>query len=530
MAPTLSLDGPDQQTGAVWVELCDGVPCLRSRAGQVASSLRVNGHAVTTARLHDGDQIVLHDDCPEGWQPGDRVALLIHGLAGCHQSIYMLRIAARLEELGVRAFRMDLRGCGAGVGLARLPYHAGRSEDAAAALETIARLCPASPVALVGFSMGGNIALKLLGELGEERCGHLDRAVAVCPPFDLLAGANIVAGSGLTGHLLQPRRNRVGVGEPRARILDHHIADQLHKLLAQRGVEQPWVPRQGVKMPVQLGPQRRSRKRNFAGHRVVQRATQGIQVGRGRKRARLLNLLRRKKVGGASGGLAVGVCRRRVAEEAGQTQVGKLDLVFRRHQQVARLHVAMRQAAAMRVGQSLGRLSDESGGTPHGKLPLSAHQLSQIGAGHKFHHQKVNVAMVARIEGAHQVFVVQLPLRADLRVELFDRLGRCSSPRQNLDGHNAAHQRMLGHIDVAGAPLAERIDDAIRAESERAPSGGQLCRLPRVQPPHGDELDGQIVIGEGLPRGRFSSSQYLPGLLQVVLRHQTAGHRAALKG
>ncbi|HQU44402.1 MAG TPA: alpha/beta fold hydrolase, partial [Pirellulales bacterium] len=146
-------------------------------------------HRVT---LDDGDQIVLHDDCPEGWQPGDRVALLIHGLAGCHQSIYMLRIAARLEELGVRAFRMDLRGCGAGVGLARLPYHAGRSEDAAAALETIARLCPASPVALVGFSMGGNIALKLLGELGEERCGHLDRAVAVCPPFDLLAAVRHV--------------------------------------------------------------------------------------------------------------------------------------------------------------------------------------------------------------------------------------------------------------------------------------------------------------------------------------------------
>ena len=58
--------------------------------------------------------------------------------------------------------------------------------DAAAALEKIAELCPGSPAALIGFSMGGNIALKLLGELGEGVCGHLDRAVAVCPPFDLL--------------------------------------------------------------------------------------------------------------------------------------------------------------------------------------------------------------------------------------------------------------------------------------------------------------------------------------------------------
>lgn len=137
--------------------------------------------------LADGDRVVLHDDCPATWQAGDRVALVIHGLSGCHSSPYMIRIAARLEQAGVRTFRMDLRGCGAGLALAKLPYHSGRSEDAAAALGYIARLCPESPAALVGFSMGGNIALKLVGELGEQACGHLDRAVAVCPPIDLAA-------------------------------------------------------------------------------------------------------------------------------------------------------------------------------------------------------------------------------------------------------------------------------------------------------------------------------------------------------
>lgn len=144
---------------------------------------RARRHVVT---LPDGDRIVLHDDCPPGWQTGDRVALLIHGLSGCHLSPYMPRIAGKLESQGVRAFRMDLRGCGAGVGLARQPYHSGRSEDAAAALEKIAELCPDSPAVLIGFSMGGNIALKLLGELGHARCGHLVGAVAICPPFDLL--------------------------------------------------------------------------------------------------------------------------------------------------------------------------------------------------------------------------------------------------------------------------------------------------------------------------------------------------------
>ncbi|MGE5193519.1 MAG: YheT family hydrolase [Deltaproteobacteria bacterium] len=144
-----------------------------------------------TARQHrvllpDSDQIILHDDCPADWQPGARTALMIHGLAGCHGSPYMRRIAARLNDRGVRTFRMDLRGCGAGAGLARLPYHSGRSEDAAAALRKIADLCPGSPTTLIGFSLGGNITLKLLGESPADLTANLDRAVAICPPVDLL--------------------------------------------------------------------------------------------------------------------------------------------------------------------------------------------------------------------------------------------------------------------------------------------------------------------------------------------------------
>ena len=137
--------------------------------------------------LADGDQIILHDDYPPAWRAGGRTALLIHGLAGCHTSPYMQRIARKLNDCGVRTFRMDLRGCGAGAGLARMPYHSGRSEDAVAALGKIAELCPGSPATLIGFSLGGNITLKLLGESAANLPPQLDRAVAVCPPVDLLA-------------------------------------------------------------------------------------------------------------------------------------------------------------------------------------------------------------------------------------------------------------------------------------------------------------------------------------------------------
>jgi predicted alpha/beta-fold hydrolase len=137
----------------------------------------------------DGDRVVLHDDRGPSWRTGDRVALLIHGLAGCHASPYLQRLVGKLQARGLRTFRMDLRGCGAAVGQTRRPYHAGQSADAAAALEKIAELCPGSPVALVGFSLGGNIALKLLGEAPSSVPANLERAMAVCPPIDLAACA-----------------------------------------------------------------------------------------------------------------------------------------------------------------------------------------------------------------------------------------------------------------------------------------------------------------------------------------------------
>lgn len=144
--------------------------------------------------LSDGDTIILHDDCPPQWTPGDKVVLLMHGLAGCHQSPYMVRIASKLNQLGVRTFRMDLRGCGAGEGLARYPYHAGRSDDALQAIYSIVVRCPHSPICAVGFSLSGNIVLKLLGESGSSLPSVFRGAVAVNPPIDLLECVKGLAG------------------------------------------------------------------------------------------------------------------------------------------------------------------------------------------------------------------------------------------------------------------------------------------------------------------------------------------------
>ncbi len=137
--------------------------------------------------LDDGDRLVYHDDCPSEWKPGDPVVLLLHGLAGSHASRYMIRIGSKFNRLNLRTFRLDWRGSGAGMPFARYPYHSGRSEDLLAAVQSIQRLCPNSAIHVVGFSMGANVALKLLGEVGaaSHGTGGITRAVAVCPPIDL---------------------------------------------------------------------------------------------------------------------------------------------------------------------------------------------------------------------------------------------------------------------------------------------------------------------------------------------------------
>jgi predicted alpha/beta-fold hydrolase len=135
--------------------------------------------------LDDGDQLVVHDDCPKGWTAGDYTTVLVHGLGGCHSSPYMIRVAEKLNDIGVRTFRMDMRGCGAGIEMAVHPFHAGRSNDLRRVVEFVRGNCPDSPVAAIGFSLGANLVTKLVGEIGQRGGELLDSAFAVAPPVDL---------------------------------------------------------------------------------------------------------------------------------------------------------------------------------------------------------------------------------------------------------------------------------------------------------------------------------------------------------
>ena len=147
--------------------------------------------------LPDGDAVLLHENAGYG-SSRPLAVLFVHGLGGSHASGYVRRTAAKLNAVGVRTFRIDMRGHGAAAFTASRPGHAGRSEDIAAAAEFIQRLIPAVKLVIAGFSLGGNIVLKMAGEFGQDPPAWITKVLAVAPPIDLThCSANLATRQGL---------------------------------------------------------------------------------------------------------------------------------------------------------------------------------------------------------------------------------------------------------------------------------------------------------------------------------------------
>lgn len=141
-------------------------------------------------RLPDGDAIVLHESLVQS--PHAPIAILVHGLGGCHRSGYMLRTTERLNDAGWRVFRMDLRAAGASVRHARRFYNAACSADVRVVVEQMASAFPEAPVAVIGFSLGGNIVLKLAGELSDAWPPAVRAFAAIAPPIDLVRSSELM--------------------------------------------------------------------------------------------------------------------------------------------------------------------------------------------------------------------------------------------------------------------------------------------------------------------------------------------------
>ena len=116
--------------------------------------------------------------------------LLVHGLEGSSRSQYVLGNAARAWAAGCNVIRMNMRNCGGTEDLSPTLYHSGLSADVAAVMRTLAAEKGLSAFALVGYSMGGNLVLKLAGELGADAPEYLKAVVGVSPAMDLAVSAD----------------------------------------------------------------------------------------------------------------------------------------------------------------------------------------------------------------------------------------------------------------------------------------------------------------------------------------------------
>ena len=139
--------------------------------------------------VEPGVQVLCH--CH--WQQDLENALtviIVHGLEGSSESQYMLGIAAKGLAAGMNVVRMNQRNCGGTDELSPTLYHSGRSQDVGAVARDLIARDRVSRFALVGFSMGGNLVLKLAGEWGREGPPQFRAVVAVCPSINLAASAD----------------------------------------------------------------------------------------------------------------------------------------------------------------------------------------------------------------------------------------------------------------------------------------------------------------------------------------------------
>ena len=137
----------------------------------------------------DGSRVLCYCDWQSEAVRAERLTvLLVHGLEGSSESRYIKGIAGRAWAAGCNLVRMNMRNCGDTDDLTPTLYHSGLSADVAAVISHYAERYRLKRIALVGYSMGGNLVLKLAGEWGERP--PLCAVATVCPAIDLAAGSD----------------------------------------------------------------------------------------------------------------------------------------------------------------------------------------------------------------------------------------------------------------------------------------------------------------------------------------------------
>jgi uncharacterized protein len=143
-----------------------------------------------TLELEDGDFLTL--DWGEAPEPDSPVCIILHGLEGSARRPYALLLHHALRERGIQPVGLNFRSCSGEPNRTARFYHSGETGDLQHVTDHIRSVCADRKVAAAGFSLGGNVLLKRLGELAESGPSVYSAAVAISVPFDLSAGTRAI--------------------------------------------------------------------------------------------------------------------------------------------------------------------------------------------------------------------------------------------------------------------------------------------------------------------------------------------------
>lgn len=143
-------------------------------------------------RIRTRDDDFLDLDWLDGAPAAGPLVLIVHGLEGSSRSHYVSGLMQESARLGLAATALNFRSCSGEINRTARLYHSGDTSDLEFVILELLDRQPSRRLGIVGVSLGGNVALKWLGERGEKTPEQVVAAAAISTPFDLAACAAVL--------------------------------------------------------------------------------------------------------------------------------------------------------------------------------------------------------------------------------------------------------------------------------------------------------------------------------------------------
>lgn len=191
-------------------------------------------------RIHLPDRDFL--DLDWRWQDARKLVIIQHGLEGSSDRPYVLGMAKCFLNSGYDVLAWNFRSCSGEMNRAATLYHSGATDDLEAVIQHALKTKPYTDITLVGFSLGGNLTLKYLGE--KPRPSEIKRAVAISTPLDLEAGSyNLSTPRGIIYEKRFLKNLKAKIRKKAERMPEHFDTDPLDLIKTLRDFDDQYTSR-----------------------------------------------------------------------------------------------------------------------------------------------------------------------------------------------------------------------------------------------------------------------------------------------